>query len=254
MAKKYKIIDRVLIGVTILDELLDQTVGAGSRAYHARKLAFWTPPNYKGTNLNQAINRMLRTGYLHKEIVKGEPVLRITRGGKKRLKRDFSYFRMQDKKWDGYWRLVIFDISEKKRYLRNSLRRKLKELGFGMWQKSIYISPFDFEEDIYEFLLSKKLLGMAYVLTARHRLMGDAKQLASQVWPVEKINKEYEKLDDQLKKLETGIEKAILYQKLKQINEDYLQLLLLDPCLPKQLLPNSWYGFKIKKKLLNFFK
>lgn len=47
-----------------------------------------------------------------------------------------------DKKRDGVWKIIIFDIPETKRQVRNVLRSKLASLGFKKWQNSIWISPF----------------------------------------------------------------------------------------------------------------
>jgi len=46
------------------------------------------------------------------------------------------------KKWDGIWRIVIFDIQENEKTARNALRLKLKELGFYQLQKSVFIHPY----------------------------------------------------------------------------------------------------------------
>ena len=46
------------------------------------------------------------------------------------------------RKWDGLWRVVIFDIPIKKNNERDILRDRLKYLGFFQFQKSAFISPF----------------------------------------------------------------------------------------------------------------
>lgn len=48
----------------------------------------------------------------------------------------------QPARWDKKWRLIIFDIPEKKRRARDALRDKLKELGFYELQKSVLVCPF----------------------------------------------------------------------------------------------------------------
>lgn len=50
--------------------------------------------------------------------------------------------------WDGKWRVVLFDIPEKKRGTRDALRDKLKELGFYEWQKSVFIFPYPCRDEI----------------------------------------------------------------------------------------------------------
>lgn len=51
-------------------------------------------------------------------------------------------------KWDGKWRLVMFDIAQIKRLHREAFRGKLKELGFYKFQKSIWIHPFNCKPEI----------------------------------------------------------------------------------------------------------
>jgi CRISPR-associated endonuclease Cas2 len=51
-------------------------------------------------------------------------------------------------KWDGRWRLIIFDIPEKKRIKRESFRGKLKEMGFRRLQKSIWVYPYPCEKEV----------------------------------------------------------------------------------------------------------
>jgi len=51
-------------------------------------------------------------------------------------------------KWDGLWRVVMFDIPEQKREGRNALGAKLKELGFYPLQKSAFILPYACKDEI----------------------------------------------------------------------------------------------------------
>ncbi len=55
-----------------------------------------------------------------------------------------------DKKRDGVWKIILFDIPETKRQVRNVLRSKLTSLGFKKWQNSIWISPFTLAPEIEE--------------------------------------------------------------------------------------------------------
>ncbi len=51
-------------------------------------------------------------------------------------------------KKDGVWKIIIFDIPEKKRYVRTVLRTKVESLGFKKWQNSIWISPYAMDPEI----------------------------------------------------------------------------------------------------------
>ena len=55
-------------------------------------------------------------------------------------------------KWDKKWRIVIFDIPEKKRIARDTLRQEMKKLGFLELQKSVWIFPYNCQ-DAVDFLV-----------------------------------------------------------------------------------------------------
>lgn len=57
-------------------------------------------------------------------------------------------FKKKDKKWDGKWFMVFFDVPEIQRNKRNYLRNLLTKVGFYRYQKSVYIFPFDCKEEI----------------------------------------------------------------------------------------------------------
>lgn len=61
--------------------------------------------------------------------------------------------------WDGKWRLVIFDVPEKKRWIRNFLRRELLYNGFYQLQKSVWITPYNIVPEIERLF---KEMGAAY--------------------------------------------------------------------------------------------
>ncbi len=56
------------------------------------------------------------------------------------------------KKWDGKWRVVISDIPEKIKKIRELMRNHLKRLGFIELQKSVFIIPYFCENEV-EFLV-----------------------------------------------------------------------------------------------------
>src|SRR3989344_252826 len=51
--------------------------------------------------------------------------------------------RKYNSKWDGKWRVVIFDVWENTRYKRNLLRNEIKDFGFVQLQRSVWIYPYE---------------------------------------------------------------------------------------------------------------
>lgn len=76
--------------------------------------------------------------------------LRLTPKGKNMLAlmeaRD--RFRRKPKRWDGRWRILIFDIPEYRKSTRNKMRRTLRSVGFLRLQDSVWIYPHDCEDFI----------------------------------------------------------------------------------------------------------
>src|SRR3990167_8974616 len=86
----------------------------------------------------------------YKEEKNGKVTMVLTELGKKRAL-SFQLDEVSVKwpvRWDRKWRLVFFDIPEKKRAARDALRMKLKDLGFRELQKSVHISPYPCKDEI----------------------------------------------------------------------------------------------------------
>lgn len=81
---------------------------------------------------------------------KGEEIIKITGDGEKRiLKYNLNDMKIAvPKKWDNWWRLVIFDIPEHCKQVRDALTSKLRELGFYPLQKSVFIFPYKCRDEI----------------------------------------------------------------------------------------------------------
>ena len=80
------------------------------------------------------------------EIVNEE--VRITdKGRQKQLKFDLEKIELQ-KKTDGKWRIIIYDISNIKKSQRDLFRNVLKRLKFLRLQESVYLTPFVCDDEI----------------------------------------------------------------------------------------------------------
>ncbi len=103
-------------------------------------------PSFEGHRLIKVLYD-LEKGKFIKRLNKDK--YRLTSKGIKRIDfQKFSKFSFENKKKDGLWRVVIFDIPEKQKIKRELLRQKLKEFNFHMVQKSVFISPYKCEKEI----------------------------------------------------------------------------------------------------------
>ena len=92
---------------------------------------------YQGS-LAKTIYDLKRHGYIEEVEINGEKQLKLLPKGRLKLIKKKLF-----KNWDGYWRIITFDIEEKRRKTRDVFRDKLSELNCAPIQKSVWISPED---------------------------------------------------------------------------------------------------------------
>ncbi|HEY4496353.1 MAG TPA: hypothetical protein VJC04_03290 [Candidatus Paceibacterota bacterium] len=110
--------------------------------------------------IKRVYDKLVSQGYLVRkdgflEITgKGSLTLELLSEGKVKLKKP--------RKWDKKWRILVFDIDEKRRPKRDKLRRSLSSVGFMKLQDSVWIYPYDCEDFVAllkkDFRLGKELL------------------------------------------------------------------------------------------------
>lgn len=59
-----------------------------------------------------------------------------------------SFESIKRRRWDKKWRIIIFDISERKRSFRDAVRARLQQFGFLRLQDSVWVFPYDCEDAI----------------------------------------------------------------------------------------------------------
>ena len=64
-------------------------------------------------------------------------------------------------RWDGKWRIVMFDVPEPLKKVRDSIRMHFKNMGFYEFQKSVFVHPYPCAKEIeyiMEFYEAKKYI------------------------------------------------------------------------------------------------
>lgn len=243
MGKLLRMRDYILLGAALAGDIIDETRLVGGLLPSAMENRYgYVPIQYKRGSYRSTVYNMLSVGDLSKEVDKnGRVFLTVSSKGDKKLKRKFPLMSLARSKWDGKFIVAVFDISEKDRPSRDGLRIKLTELGFGMLQKSVWISPYHFEEDLREFLVGKSLSNEAFVLSAEKLWAGNEKKLAEKVWKLKEINQSYLKVAKQFRSSKSSTHKSMKKERrLKESIKHYLKTLSKDPLLPKELLPDYW--------------
>ncbi|OGH39636.1 MAG: CRISPR-associated endonuclease Cas2 [Candidatus Levybacteria bacterium RIFCSPLOWO2_01_FULL_37_26] len=133
-------------GVVIGTALVFPGVGL---LYKEFKKQQWEDAKSRGV-LRSTIKRLERQKLISWGEKNGELQLMLEEKGRKRIlqyKMDTLVLKNTGR-WDGLWRVVIFDIPEDNRKAREFFREKLKNLGFQQLQKSVFITRLECKDEI----------------------------------------------------------------------------------------------------------
>ena len=112
--------------------VLLEALGVNEKSYHLKGY------------LNSRLKNLIDNGYIIRKTGK----LILSDKGKVKLATIFEKSKKKPKRWDRRWRIVMFDVYEKRRTVRDKFRRELKEYGFIQLQRSVWIYPYECEEFI----------------------------------------------------------------------------------------------------------
>lgn len=98
--------------------------------------------------ITQGINRLERAGLVAVSGDYGKRRIEITEKGHEVMQQvEFGEYAIPEPAfWDGKWRVLIFDINERRRRTRDQLRRLLDGAGFVRIQDSVWVYPYACDE------------------------------------------------------------------------------------------------------------
>lgn len=115
--------------------------------------------------IDQARNRLARRGLIRVTGTERNTEITLTEQGKRALETVFAnnYAIPEPAFWDGKWRIIMFDVREKRKRVRNTLRAMLRGAGFVWVQDSVWIHPYPCDEFV-ELMRSHLKSGVGEVL------------------------------------------------------------------------------------------
>lgn len=132
----------------VLEKSVDGYCRVEDFAYHHYRYHYGIP-ELKKPALAAALKRLREKGYINKDYInEKELVIKLTDEGRDILMLEGG----EPEKWDGKWRIVVFDIPESKRLIRNLFRRNLKKWGFKHLQKSVWISKKNVTDQLFNYI------------------------------------------------------------------------------------------------------
>jgi|SRR3989344_9447948 len=128
-------------------------------------------PSQKKQSIKKSLTRLIEGGYVR--IQDGE--IELTKRGEilASLMGQGSLALKKPRRWDRKWRVLVFDIPERRKTLRNQIRSTLINLGFERLQDSVWIYPYDCE-DLITLLKADLKVGKDVLYVIADRIEYDA--------------------------------------------------------------------------------
>ena len=149
------------------------------------------------------------------------------------------------RKWDGRWRLFLFDIPECERSKRKKLTRALSSAGCGCLQGSVWITPT--AHDSLEKLLSGEDVDCSQLLTLHAASKGrsEDQRMVMGAWDFDAINQRYREFLEVLERfpsLPDPCPREVFDDWTAAERTSWKAALAIDPLLPGELLPKDYLG------------
>ncbi len=195
-----------------------------------------------------SLSSMLKEGLIEKKDAgddgdgeKEASEYRMAEKGFYRLCLDFPSIRYMKDEWDGVWRIISYEIPEKKRHLRDRLRREMEGWGLGPWHRSFWMTPHPVISTLRDLVYGKEEAEYVQAFESTH-MFGDMDVMVEKVWGKNAIEKNYREL---FKDWHSVLSKDLTKEgKMQEILYSYIKMLRTDPGLPPSLVGKKWISFE----------
>jgi phenylacetic acid degradation operon negative regulatory protein len=195
-----------------------------------------------------AASRLRRCGLIVQRSDSGEtPRLCLTEAGRDVIP---AYFRPEtywNRRWNGIWYLLVYDVPEVDRKYRNVLRQFLKRMRMGCLQQSVWVTPEDIRPDFDDLSKAASIDAFAFMFEAKTVLGLPCHRVVEEAWNLERL---YCLQDHYCTVMQNNID--LLEQEAWCIEElgelvrravdGYHGVFSEDPLLPLSLYPSGYRG------------
>jgi phenylacetic acid degradation operon negative regulatory protein len=199
------------------------------------------------------LSRMSRKGWFDTVRAGRRSFYQLSRRGRALLEegRERIYHPSWDEPWDGRWLLLAYSIPEDRRELRDRLRDRLGWLGFGALGNGLWISPHEVEDQVRDIAADLGIEEHLECFHAEGAGFTEPDRLVARCWDLESLNRRYEAFIARHVPAFQGLREATgpdpasprdSYVRRFQLSHEFREFPLIDPYLPRSLLPPEWAG------------
>ncbi|MDZ4197720.1 MAG: PaaX family transcriptional regulator C-terminal domain-containing protein [Kiritimatiellia bacterium] len=175
------------------------------------------------------------------------PVLLLTDEGDSKLSPACRRRPPWPKDWSGRWSLLVYDIPEKSRIYRDTLRSFLTTMRMGCLQRSVWISPLDIRPAFDDLAKAGGVNEFSFLFESRTVLGQSAQSVVETAWKMSRLRERqqwylavYRENLEKAEKEDPG--SADLCALAREELAAYVTIMESDPFLPRPLWPPDYAG------------
>lgn len=224
----------------------------GSKIWIGSLISLLSEFGHNDQSVRAAISRMNKQGWVQSEKVGNKSYYSLTQRGQNRIdEAGKRIFKLMPENWDGKWRILMYNIPEDIRHVRDELRKELVWSGFGSMSNSMWISPNDLQSQVNNLIEKYDIENYVDFFIAEYKGPHQNLQLVEKSWNLQEINDKYQQFITQYSekyiidknKIQKGAKSdAECFVERTKLVHEYRKFLFVDPGLPEELLPEKWLG------------
>lgn len=215
--------------------------------------------NYSPQHIRNRLSQLKKYGYIQSS---SRSMYSITASGQLFLKVTNSKPSKYKQEWNGSWCVVMLEIPEKRRKIRDLFRADLLRLGFGMLYNSVYITPWDYTKEVMRLADSYEIKNNITVLDGRFLTNEITPERAWDIWRLSAVQELYQQQEEwfqqelipAFKSLTKDSPPSEVFLLFLYLSERISEIFLADPMLPKKILPTDWRGDVICGEFVKMLK
>lgn len=208
------------------------------------------------TAIRMGLSREIQNGILINKKEENEVVYCLTdtaiQGFKywmKTMDHDQKKIQLQFQQWDGLWRIIFINKETEAKTTLEDFCETLKQYNYGNLNKNLWISPYNYREEIIRLTNDLNIDLKIYFFESRLSAEKDQTELISEIWPICQLAENYHhfltSFNNELRQLD-----IYAYQGggglpfLHRFGLEFFEIMRDDPHLPLKILPADWPGIK----------
>jgi phenylacetic acid degradation operon negative regulatory protein len=206
-----------------------------------------------------AVARVTQQGWIESRSKGNKRYYALTERGRRRMTEAAErIYKFKREHWDGRWRILVYNIPEKKHELRSQIRQELKWLGWGSLSNSAWITPNNIVERTKEHLKSYRVNKYVEIFEATYLAFSDDQELLKKCWDLTEIDARYREF---ISVYQSRLAEALAnppspeqaFVEKTELVHEYRKFLFIDPRLPSELCTPFTHGEDVSKLFLDYY-